>query len=484
MREYERKVLPLAKIKANQQNPRIISESKLKKLVNSLLVFPKMLLLRPITIDEHNFVLGGNMRQTALGRIAQMTFEELQAYIEQLPEYNDLPDGGFEVLEFWQKFLEKPQVEVQIAKGLSDNEKQQFIIKDNVSFGDWDYDELENWDSAKLESWGIDTQLPDFGDEMAGGGKSSEMDKFKSDPNRKGNLFKRFVVPPFSVLDTRQGYWQERKTWWLEQLGNLSETRDSEFGKVNGGSTMYDSLNGGTSNFDPVLAETIYRWFLPVGGKILDPFGGEQTKGFVAGSMGYEYDAVEFRDDQVKLNRKKTKQFSKVYYTTGDSNNISKLIDKKGFDLVFTSPPYYDLEVYSSEDMSALGTYEEFMRDYENIFSQCVDMMADNRFLVVKVAEIRDKKTGIYRNFIGDNIALFRKLGLHYYNEIILVNSVGTSALRANKAMATRKIVKLHQNVLVFYKGRIENIKKNFPMLEIEDDKLTENGFYNVEAED
>lgn len=171
MREYERKVLPLAKIKANQQNPRIISESKLKKLVNSLLVFPKMLLLRPITIDDHNFVLGGNMRQTALGRIAQMTFEELQAHIEQLPEYNELPDGGFEVLEFWQKFLEKPQVEVQIAKGLSDEEKQQFIIKDNVSFGDWDYDELENWDSAKLESWGIDTQLPDFGEEMAGGGQ-------------------------------------------------------------------------------------------------------------------------------------------------------------------------------------------------------------------------------------------------------------------------------------------------------------------------
>jgi hypothetical protein len=53
-------------------------------------------------------------------------------------------------------------VEVQVADGLSDDEKQQFIIKDNVSFGDWDYEELENWDSAKLESWGLDAQMPDF----------------------------------------------------------------------------------------------------------------------------------------------------------------------------------------------------------------------------------------------------------------------------------------------------------------------------------
>lgn len=165
MREYKRKVLPLSKIKANQQNPRIISESKLKKLVNSLLVFPKMMLLRPITVDENNFVLGGNMRQTALGRIAQMTIDEVQVHLEQLPEFNDLPDGGHEALEFWEKFLEKPQVEVQVAEGLSDEEKQQFIIKDNVSYGDWDYDELENWDGAKLDAWGVDTLMPDFGND-------------------------------------------------------------------------------------------------------------------------------------------------------------------------------------------------------------------------------------------------------------------------------------------------------------------------------
>ena len=163
MGDSKRKMLPLSKIKANQQNPRVISESKLKKLINSLLVFPKMMTLRPITLDENGFVLGGNMRQTALNRIAQMTWEELLAYMETMPEYNDLPDGGYECREFWEKFLEKPMVEVQYANDLTEDEKKQFIIKDNVSFGDWDYDELENWDAEKLESWGVDMQLPNFG---------------------------------------------------------------------------------------------------------------------------------------------------------------------------------------------------------------------------------------------------------------------------------------------------------------------------------
>ena len=169
MKEQKTKLLPLSKLKANQQNPRIISESKLKKLINSLLVFPKMMLLRPITVEKGEYVLGGNMRQVALNRIAQMTFDELKQLIETLPEFAELPDGGAEVLEFWKKFLKKPMVNVQYAEDLTESERRQFIIKDNVSFGDWDYDELESWDTERLESWGVDTLMPDFGHENGGG---------------------------------------------------------------------------------------------------------------------------------------------------------------------------------------------------------------------------------------------------------------------------------------------------------------------------
>ncbi len=163
MEKFKTKMLPLKKIKANQQNPRVISESRLQKLINSLLVFPRMLSLRPIVINDQSVVLGGNMRLTALSRIAQWSEDEVLAKLETLPEYNDLPDGGNAVREYWSVFLNKPLAEVVVADDLSEEEKKQFIIKDNVSFGDWDYDELENWDAAKLDSWGVDTLLPDFG---------------------------------------------------------------------------------------------------------------------------------------------------------------------------------------------------------------------------------------------------------------------------------------------------------------------------------
>lgn len=288
----------------------------------------------------------------------------------------------------------------------------------------------------------------------------------------------RFVVPPFSILDTRQGYWQNRKRNWLQLTGNLSETRDGAFGKVGGAKagrcfgdfgtyqsdSIFNNINDGTSNFDPVLAEIAYRWFCPPGGKILDPFGGEQTKGVVAGVLGFEYQAVEFRQEQVDLNNSKIQKWEdRIKYHCGDSNNISSIIIDRGFDMCFTSPPYYDLEVYSKEDMSALGTYEEFMAQYKNIFAQCCDMLADNRFLVVKVGEIRDRKTGEYRNFVGDTITIMKELGMQYYNDIVLVNAVGTAPIRANNSMKTRKVVKVHQNVLVFYKGNMEKIRDIFP---------------------
>ena len=181
MEKFKTKILPLKKIKANQQNPRVISESRLKKLINSLLVFPAMLSLRPIVIDDNNVILGGNMRQTALSRISQMTWDEVLAQLETLPEYNELPDAGAAVREYWEAFLNKPQAEVIYASELSESEKQQFIIKDNVSYGDWDYDELDNWDKDKLQDWGVDMLLPDGFENIEGEGEGKPQTEVKED---------------------------------------------------------------------------------------------------------------------------------------------------------------------------------------------------------------------------------------------------------------------------------------------------------------
>jgi len=183
--------------------------------------------------------------------------------------------------------------------------------------------------------------------------------------------------------------------------------------------------------------------------------------GVIAGHLGLEYQACEIRQDQVDVNHQQIGDLKGVKYHCGDSVNISKIIQDREFDMCFTSPPYYDLEVYSKEDMSALGTYKEFMKMYETIFKQCVEMLADGAFLVVKVGEIRSKKTGYQRAFVADNVKMFQKLGLNFISEIILLNSIGTGAMRANRAWPTRSIIRCHQNVLVFCKGGRKNAVSN-----------------------
>lgn len=125
------------------------------------------------------------------------------------------------------------------------------------------------------------------------------------------------------------------------------------------------------------------------------------------------------------------------------------------FDLVFSCPPYYDLEVYSDDpaDLSARKTYAEFLKDYRAIIAQSIERLRDNRFACFVVGDIRDKK-GIYRNFVSDTISAFQDAGAMLYNEAILVTAVGSLPIRVGRQFsASRKLGKTHQNVLTFIKG-------------------------------
>lgn len=113
--------LPMSDIKLNESNPRVIKDKQMKRLVKSIQDFPEMTELRPIVVDENNVILGGNMRYRAMQQL------------------------GYE------------QAEVVRVSGLTDEQKREFIIKDNVPFGDWDWDELANsWDAVELNDWGLD----------------------------------------------------------------------------------------------------------------------------------------------------------------------------------------------------------------------------------------------------------------------------------------------------------------------------------------
>jgi hypothetical protein len=221
-------------------------------------------------------------------------------------------------------------------------------------------------------------------------------------------------------------------------------------------SWMEGATSSGTSIFDPVLTELCYRWFSPEGGVVLDPFAGGSVRGIVASHLGREYHGVELRPEQVAANAAQRAIAGRIAPTwyEGDSRAIQTLCAHVRADMVFSCPPYADLEVYSDDprDLSTLD-YPAFVAAYTEIIAATCAMLKPDRFACFVVGEVRDKR-GNYRHFVGDTVAAFRAAGLHYYNEAILITAVGSLPIRAGRQFASgRKLGKTHQNVLVFVKG-------------------------------
>ena len=148
----------LSQVKVNGENPRSITTDKFAKLVNSILEFPKMLTIRPVVVDNKMVALGGNMRLQALKAIAKMTHGDVCNRLGTISDFLKKGDGERDkIVQYWAAWLQKPVIEIINASELTEDERKQFVIKDNVSFGSWDYDALANkWDNASLGDWGMD----------------------------------------------------------------------------------------------------------------------------------------------------------------------------------------------------------------------------------------------------------------------------------------------------------------------------------------
>jgi hypothetical protein len=123
------------------------------------------------------------------------------------------------------------------------------------------------------------------------------------------------------------------------------------------------------------------------------------------------------------------------------------------FDFLFSCPPYADLEVYSDlpEDLSNMD-YKDFLSKYCSIIRKSLELLKPNSYACFVVGDVRDKQ-GYYLDFISDTKKAFINSGAKLYNEAILLNSVGTASMRANRIFsAGQKLVKIHQNVLIFKK--------------------------------
>lgn len=151
----------LSQIQVNEANPRTITKEKFDKLINSVLVLPKMLDIRHIVVDDTMTVLGGNMRYRALVAISEMTEDDIIARLDATRDYKKKTDAERGLLiAWWREWLKAPFVEIIRATNLSAEEQREFIIKDNVGFGEWDTDALANeWDAEELNDWGMEDYL-------------------------------------------------------------------------------------------------------------------------------------------------------------------------------------------------------------------------------------------------------------------------------------------------------------------------------------
>ena len=356
------------------------------------------------------------------------------------------------------KELGYDEVECIRLDHLTDKERKEYTLVHNKTTMDTGFDldllvpELAELDLSAFEfDFGFNDNISD-----------------KYTDKTPGALKEKFIMPPFSVLDARQGDWQKRKKAWLKIIDSGKGRKDNLLGdgitSLLNNSARGETLTA-TSIFDPVLCEILINWFSPKGAKIIDPFAGGSVRGIVSQFLQRDYYGNDLSKEQIEANVEQFEQLENSTdffgeklkmpkWSVGDSKNIDKIITESDFDMLLTCPPYADLEVYSDDpaDISNME-YEDFLSVYEEIFEKSIQKLKENAFICVVVGEVRDNN-GYYRNFIGDTINAVEKTGAKYYNEIVLVTMGGTLPLRAGRTFnASRKVANSHQKALVFLKS-------------------------------
>jgi hypothetical protein len=433
---------PVADLAPYARNARTHSADQVGQLAAAILEFGWT---NPVLADAQGIVAGH-------GRVLAARKLYAEGHTLRRPNGEPIPPGCVPTID---------------CSGWTEAARRAYILADNklAQNAGWD-DALLISELEVLKSSDFVLSVIGFSDDelaaMLGGGASS------SSGSSAGSLTEKFMLAPFSVLNARDGWWQERKRAWLS-LGIRSELgRDAAPGgspMVSGYSASGERLTGtaasesGTSVFDPVLCELAYRWFSPPGGLVLDPFAGGSVRGIVAAKLGRRYVGLELRAEQVEANREQGASICAgaehpPAWIAGDSRRIDEACATVEADMLFSCPPYADLERYSDDpaDLSTMP-YSDFLAAYREIIAKACARLAPASFACFVVGEIRDRK-GNYRDFVGDTVQAFRDAGLSFYNEAILITAVGSLPIRVGKQFSSsRKLGKTHQNVLVFCKG-------------------------------
>lgn len=240
-----------------------------------------------------------------------------------------------------------------------------------------------------------------------------------------------------------------------QRLNEGGATKDQHLlNEITGQETL-----SGTSIFDPVLCELAYRWFTAPGMRVLDPFAGGSVRGVVAAMLERHYMGVDLREVQIVANREQGKAILKSSkfmprWVAGDSAEVLAKAPPESVDFIWSCPPYADLEVYSDDPRDISGMpYDEFVRVHEEIIGKACAALKPDRFAAWVISDVRDK-SGHYRGLPAAAVRAFQNAGLHFYNEQIVLDPVGSAAVRAGRIfLGGRKTTRMHQVMLVFVKG-------------------------------
>jgi hypothetical protein len=280
----------------------------------------------------------------------------------------------------------------------------------------------------------------------------------------KTALKEEFGIFPSTILDATSKPWQERNAHWKNLIKDYGESRELVLNKGKGTKYKPVGTSSGCSVLNPTLAELMIKWFSLPGGKAFDCFAGDSVFGYVASFYNNTFTGIEIREEQAKINNDRVKEFPGASYICGDGINVAQYIETESQDFLFSCPPYFNLEKYSDleGDASNQKNYEAFIEIIKKAFIGALSCLKPGRFAVIVAGDIR-RNDGFYYRFPDDIKTIFETHGAPLYCDLILRDPIGSARYRARANFRSRKIIKVHQNVMVFFKGDPKNIKDTYP---------------------
>ena len=273
---------------------------------------------------------------------------------------------------------------------------------------------------------------------------------------------------PVNVWVGYSSEWARRKAEWAAKWTGAVMLKDIDGGVYSASLRLREmfSMWNPISQFDPVVAELAYRWFCPPGGQVVDPFCGGPVRGLVAAYCGLQYWGCDLRPEQVDENYaawcgvRMPPEAHKPLWVVGESKALAPQAPRADF--IFSCPPYWNLERYSDAkaDLSTMS-WEEFVAAHGAIIGAYARVLRPDRFAVWVVGDVRDKQTGAVHRLADITVSAFEANGFILYNNVVFCTPLGSNGFRAARVFpAARKLLPVHQNVLVFYRGNTKAITR------------------------